>query len=250
MLHAAAKQIVRERGGSFPTTSAAWRELPGIGPYTAAAIASIVFGEAAAVVDGNVERVLERLTGARLGKKKAWHVAGELVCALHPGDFNQSLMELGATVCTPQQPACVRCPVNEFCLTRGVLTETRKETRQKRDIHYALDVRDHSVLLVQRPLHSSLMPGLWELPEIQANGNTSFALRHSITVTDYRVHVSYCSVAPAGNANWVHKNRVAKLPLTGLARKILRNAQVIPANAAKSSRVVTSSKIAGRRVGP
>src|SRR5450631_4397072 len=100
-LHRAAKVIARERNGEFPRTAEAWRELPGIGRYTAAAIASIAFGEAVAVVDGNVERVLARLVGRPPAGEELWLTAERMLDRARPGDFNQAMMELGATVCTP-----------------------------------------------------------------------------------------------------------------------------------------------------
>ena len=121
MLHAAAKVVARERGGKFPATAKELRALPGVGRYTAAAIASIAFGEPVAVVDGNVERVLQRVSGRRLTGEDFWLQAERLLDRERPGDFNQAMMELGATVCTPRAPACLSCPVVELCATRGEL---------------------------------------------------------------------------------------------------------------------------------
>src|SRR5437660_2415476 len=103
MLHAAAKEIVKKHSGTFPRSAGDLRALPGIGRYTAAAIASIAFNEPAAVVDGNVERVLERVVGERLPEKALWLTAQELLSPFRPGDFNQAMMELGATVCLPRE---------------------------------------------------------------------------------------------------------------------------------------------------
>ena len=130
MLHAAAKTIVNRYGGKFPATVAGLRELPGIGRYTAAAIASIAFDEPAAVVDGNVERVLGRVFGDSLAEKDLWQAAEDLLSPSRPGDFNQAMMELGATVCLPRQPLCSTCPVFELCLTHGKLVQQGKTTRQ------------------------------------------------------------------------------------------------------------------------
>src|ERR1700723_3414428 len=169
MLHAAAKQIVRE--GKFPETSAALRDLPGIGRYTAAAVASIAFDEPVAVVDGNVERVLQRLIGRRLPAEDCWKAANELLEISRPGDFNQAMMELGAVVCTPRAPVCLTCPAIELCVTRGELAATtRPAPQKKREIHYILDVGDDEVFLVQRAPDASLMAGMWELPELAADG--------------------------------------------------------------------------------
>ena len=121
MLHAAAKVVVRELGGKFPATAEDWRELPGIGRYSAAAIASIAFAEPVAVVDGNVERVLQRVSGQRREGEGLWRAAADLLDRKRPGEFNQAMMELGATVCTPRAPGCLMCPVVELCATRGEL---------------------------------------------------------------------------------------------------------------------------------
>jgi A/G-specific adenine glycosylase len=104
MLHAAAKKIVAEHDGKFPLSAAELRALPGIGRYTSAAIASIAFNEAIAVVDGNVERVLERVRGARLPPEEIWREAENLLDRSRPGDHNQAMMELGATICLPRHP--------------------------------------------------------------------------------------------------------------------------------------------------
>jgi A/G-specific adenine glycosylase len=238
MLHAAAKVIVREYGGEIPRTSQGLRDLPGIGRYTAAAIASIAFGEPVAVVDGNVERVLQRFTGKALAGEKLWSVAGDCLDKSRPGDFNQAMMELGATVCTPRAPACLTCPVIELCATRGEFAPRTKMVRQKkREIHYALICldgarREDAVLLVQRSRDSSSMAGMWELPEIAHPGDhakPSITVRHSITITDYTVCVWDRSADSGVSGEWVRVDRLDKLPLTGLARKILRKADILVA---------------------
>lgn len=229
-LHQAAKQVVRERGGKFPATAAELQTLPGIGRYTAAAIASIAFGEPVAVVDGNVERVLQRVTGQKLDREQQWSYATALLSRARPGDFNQALMELGATVCLPRGPKCLICPLLEMCATRGELAKAAAEFRRKRVVHFAFDTRDSAILMVQRPRSSSLMPGMWELPELsEVNGQHEpyLTLRHSITTTDYTVQV-WRGSAPQGVAcKRVPAPRVSTLPLTGLTRKILRAAKII-----------------------
>jgi A/G-specific adenine glycosylase len=235
MMHVAAKMIVREHDGKFPASEGALRELPGIGRYTAAAIASIAFDEPVAVVDGNVERVLQRVAGKRLAGEELWTAANRLLDANRPGDFNQAMMELGAVVCTPRAPACLMCPVIELCATRGELTSTGKAARQKkREIHFALncrngDIRDGEVLLVQRARNESLMPGMWELPEMTSmnGGSPAFTLRHSITITDYTVRVWSGAASSREFGKWFPVERLGKVALTGLARKILRKAAML-----------------------
>jgi A/G-specific adenine glycosylase len=236
MLHAAAKVVVRERAGNFPTSAEGWRALPGIGRYTAAATASIAFDEPVAVVDGNVDRVLQRVSGKRMAGEELWEAAGGLLDAKRPGDFNQAMMELGAVVCTPRAPGCLTCPVVELCATRGALAPTGKAAPQKkREIHYALDCRHKAgsageVLLVQRPRDVPLMPSMWELPELASMngaGKPAFTLRHSITVTDYTVRV-WRAAAPSRIAGkWIPLERLGQVALTGVARKILRKSEVL-----------------------
>lgn len=236
MMHAAAKAIVKQHGGKFPGGIVELRALPGIGRYTAAAIASIVFNVPAAVVDGNVERVLGRVFGGGLAGELLWQTAEALLSLKRPGDFNQATMELGAIICLPRQPRCSICPVFALCATRGDLAHPENERRRKpirqkrRDICYALDHRNRSIFLVQRPEHASLMPGMWELPEIpvaRASSQVSLTVRHSITVTDYTVRVLRGPVPLESRGQWVLKTRIQQLPLTGLTRKILRAAEVI-----------------------
>lgn len=276
MLHAAAKVVVRELGGEFPATAEGLLALPGVGRYTAAAIASIAFGEPVAVVDGNVERVLQRFLGTRLAGEDFWLAAKQLLNRERPGDFNQAMMELGATVCAPRAPACLTCPVVELCATRGEMAGAAKGPRQKkREIHYALDMRSNDmregeVFLVQRARDARLMAGMWELPEIPpgarapSNGtgriaalkalrhpkarrrdsvDACFTLKHSITVTDYTVRVWRMASASYARGKWIPAKKLARVALTGLARKILRKADAF---LNRSERDAASSKIETR----
>jgi A/G-specific adenine glycosylase len=250
MLHAAARVVVRERGGEFPATAEELRALPGVGRYTAAAIASIAFGEPVAVVDGNVERVLQRFSGRRLARGDFWLAAERLLDRERPGDFNQAMMELGATVCTPRAPACLTCPVVELCAMRGVMPPVAKMARQKkREIHCALDCRDGTVFLVRRAQDARQMAGMWELPEVagsvagadkkqvprfarndrntESDSRLLFTVRHSITVTDYTVQVWRMAAASHVGGKWIPVEKLTRVALTGLARKILRNAGII-----------------------
>jgi A/G-specific adenine glycosylase len=236
MLHAAAKVIVREHGGKFPASEEGLRALPGIGRYTAAAVASIAFDDPVAVVDGNVERVLRRVSGKRMMEEELWKAANQLLDPKRPGDFNQAMMELGAIVCTPRAPTCLSCPIVEVCATRGEpKSDTKPKPQQKREIHYALTCRNGSdrereVLLIRRAQNESLMAGMWELPE-GSNGDDAstpaFTVRHSITVTDYTVRV-WRALAPSRvTGKWIRVERLGQVALTGLARKILRRAEML-----------------------
>jgi A/G-specific adenine glycosylase len=231
MLHAAAKVVVRDLHGKFPSTSEGLRELPGIGRYTAAAIASIAFKEPVAVVDGNVERVLQRISGPRIAGEDFWVAAEALLDLERPGDFNQAMMELGATVCTPRAPSCLTCPVVELCVTRGELAGAAKAPPQKkREIHYALNCREGKVFLAQRPRDASLMASMWELPEttpLPPRAKPALTLRHSITVTDYTVHVWRERSHDGIQGKWITVRRLPEIAMTGLARKILRKAGIL-----------------------
>jgi A/G-specific adenine glycosylase len=230
MLHAAAKLVVKEYQGKFPRDSEGLRHLPGIGRYTAAAIASIACDEPVAVVDGNVERVLERMNGKRLSGEQTWNTASHLLDPDRPGDFNQAMMELGATICLPRQPQCLLCPVSGFCAARGELQAQAAKSRQKkRKVFFGLARRGGHVLLVQRDKTESLMPGMWELPELPSSARAKrlLFLRHSITVTDYQVNVLEIATPQKGSGRWMSRSRLASLPLTGLARKILQRAELL-----------------------
>jgi len=177
-LHAAARDVVTTYGGTFPSTAERLRELRGVGAYTAGAIASIAFGEAAPIVDGNVVRVLARLDALEgaaddpLLKKRVWARAEELVRAdggERAGDFNQAMMELGATVCTPASPGCSRCPLVKRCRARAEDTVERHPAAKTKKPPRAVDAlvllveRDGKLLLVRRP-PAGLWGGLWEPP--------------------------------------------------------------------------------------
>ena len=175
-LHRAARRVVEEHGGQIPEDPARISDLPGIGPYTAAAILSIAFGKDCPVVDGNVVRVLSRLfhlTGnpaSSAARKKIDGLAGRLLARGRAGDFNQAMMELGATVCTPRKPRCGACPVNPFCEAHKTLPDPsvlpRKRPRKQRPHHHVaagIVGRNDEVLIVRRPT-DGLLGGLWEFP--------------------------------------------------------------------------------------
>jgi A/G-specific adenine glycosylase len=206
-------------------------DLPGVGRYTAAAVASIAFGEPVAVVDGNVKRVIERVVyrkapiASPTPEERYWKVAEQLLDKRRAGDFNQAMMELGALVCLPAQPLCHACPVSALCGARGPVEQAERPARRKAVLHYALARKNGSVLLRQRNNQNSLMPGMWELPEIKPLRHERklpiLKLRHSITITDYTVFV-HVSDTESETGRWVTLRSVHRLPLTGLTRKILK----------------------------
>lgn len=180
-LKRAAEQIVAEHAGRLPDDDAALQRLPGIGRYTAGALASIAFDRPAPVVDGNVARVLARIGGIREPiettpvKARLWEEAARLAACDAPGDLNQALMELGARVCIPAAPRCDTCPVSKWCDAReagdAAALPMRMRKREPKQVH-AIAVwteRGGKLLAVQRPARG-LLGGLWELPggEIEA----------------------------------------------------------------------------------
>lgn len=234
-LHAAAKHVRQNSG--FPASAAELEQLPGIGRYTAAAVASIAFHEPVAVVDGNVKRVLQRLTGRELSQDGYWQTAQRLLEERQPGDFNQALMELGATVCLPRQPLCERCPVARFCAStqevrrHGDLPAGPGARRRKATLSYLVARKDGAVFLRQRPADVSLMPRMWELPPL-GSGETegrklALKVRHSITTTDYTVSVFLAGDHTMPSGSWIQIGKVNRLPLTGLTRKILSRLELV-----------------------
>lgn len=175
-LHQCARLIVEQHGGHFPRRPAELQTLPGIGPYTAGAIASIAFGAAVPVVDGNIIRILTRLldidddVGLAATRRKLWEIAADWVPAQQPGDYNQALMELGQTVCRPRNPHCGGCPLQNFCRAYANGTQAQRPVKSKRAPlpHYDVSaglIRDARgrLLIAQRPL-KGLLGGLWEFP--------------------------------------------------------------------------------------
>lgn len=179
-LHRCARVVVAEHGGRFPEDEAALRRLPGIGPYTAAAVAAIAFDRPAAVVDGNVERVVSRLfaveeplPGARAELRR---LAARLTPARRPGDHAQAMMELGATLCAPRAPSCAGCPWNPVCrgrlagLARGL---PRRAPRPPRPTRYGIvfwTLRGDGAVLLRRRPAEGLLGGMMELPSSQWRG--------------------------------------------------------------------------------
>jgi A/G-specific adenine glycosylase len=180
-LHRAAREIVREHGGQFPDELRAATHLPGVGRYTARAVLSIAYGAPLAVVDGNVARVLARLAAMRgelrSGTRAKWldQHAQELLAANAPGDWNQAMMELGATVCTPRAPRCPACPVAGWCRARALgIAESLPAPRAKRRpvrlriaAAILLDRKGRTLLMRSRDGISALFSGMWHFPAVQ-----------------------------------------------------------------------------------
>lgn len=172
--HRCAQQVRDGHGGAFPSSAARLQALPGIGPYTAAAVASIAFGEAVPAVDGNVRRVVARLFD--LPDPPPAEVrdrAAGLMDTARPGDFNEAMMELGALVCTPRSPSCGTCPLAAACRARATGTAADRPLRRRRrpvptriwDVQVTVSPRGRT-LVVRRP-REGLLGGMWEFPAVE-----------------------------------------------------------------------------------
>ncbi|HEY1204492.1 MAG: A/G-specific adenine glycosylase [Bryobacteraceae bacterium] len=238
-LHRAAQAIA---AAGFPRDYDAIRALPGVGGYTAAAIASIAFGLPHAVLDGNVIRVLARLlaereaVGSAAAKGRLRALADRLLDRKRPGDYNQALMELGATVCLPRSPRCSACPVAAMCEARrrGLADRLPVKAPRATAVVIARELllvrRCGRCLLWQRPPDSGSMAGFWELPETDqlpqaARREILGHVRHTIMDRRYVAAVIRAEVmrVPRGFV-WVPESGLDALPLSTLARKALRAA--------------------------
>jgi A/G-specific adenine glycosylase len=184
-LHAGAQAVDGRFGGALPSCAAELREVPGIGPYTAGAIASIAFGERAPLVDGNVARVLARVFAieddikSSAGGKALWAAAGDLMAALPeaaaPGDLNQGLMELGATICAASQPRCLICPLARDCAAARtgrqdelpVVAARKKASELPLLARTAMWLEERGEIVLVRRAPDGLFGGLWELPPLE-----------------------------------------------------------------------------------
>ncbi len=236
-LRKAARQIVRL--GEFPRSYDALRRLPGIGDYTAAAVASIAFNEPRPAVDGNVLRVLSRLSNdsgdirSASTRRRLQALAGRLLDRQQPGEFNQAVMELGAVVCLPRFPKCAECPMSRCCAARRHGRQNDLPVRSPRSPRVTIDQtllvieRRGRLLLRRRPSGSARLAGFWELPvaaelpSAQIGGQRG-GFQHSITNHEYRFAVVTATIrkAPPG-FRWIERARLPGLPLSAAAKKAL-----------------------------
>jgi A/G-specific adenine glycosylase len=239
-LHHAAKLVVRNHRGKLPTDVDELMGLPGIGRYTAGAIASIAFNQRAALVDGNVARVFARVFGIEgdvtkpATQKTLWEIAGKLLPQKEPGTFNQALMELGALICTPVNPRCDSCPMRLVCVARATGRQNELPNRGPRRTHLqivhdtALVRRGNRFLLQRRPA-KGLLAGMWELPALAGNGFRAgrqvLDLRHTITNKKIQLRVFECRLSsmhkPNGTIRWVSVEDLARLTLPAAQRRAL-----------------------------
>lgn len=236
-LHKAAKVIVADHGGEAPQTIEALLALPGIGRYTAGAIASIAFGVVAPILDGNVTRVLCRLdkihgdprdTGLQ---KRLWQRAAEVVDPHRPGDFNSAMMELGATVCIPRSPQCLICPVAVHCQARAAGVQDTIPPPKKalatplveRDVFRITNLRGE-FLIEQRPM-TGRWAGMWQFITREPNAGTPMEvtatgklgeIKHSLTHRRYifRVFGGVSNAVAPADTRWVTPDSLADYPMS------------------------------------
>lgn len=265
-LHHAAQVIIERYRGGWPRERGQWMALPGIGRYTAGAILSIAFDQKIPVVDGNVMRVLCRLFALegdpRRGgvNKKIWNLAEELLPSKHVGDFNQSLIDLGATVCTPSSPRCLFCPCRSLCkaYASGDPERFPEPKKQPAWVHVqmaAAVMRSSGKIFLCKREEGSVLGGLWEFPTIEvkrgepveallrrelakrfsgplSNGGYRGSVEHSIMnrrlkVDVFEFELSSDRVAEAeSDHSWVPPERLDRIPISSLHRKIAKTALV------------------------
>lgn len=236
-LQRAARRIVED--GGFPRAYEAILDLPGVGAYTAAAVASIAFGAAHAALDGNVMRVVARLTnddgdiGAPVTRARLEREAARLLDRRDPGGFNQAMMELGATLCLPRQPLCPLCPVSSECIARARGRETQLPVKLRRTEPVRLAVtllaieRAGRILLWRRQEDARRLGGFWELPSPQdlpraVAGREIGSFKHCITNHNYTFTLVQAHVSrPNRRFEWFDPPRLETVPLSTTTRKAL-----------------------------
>lgn len=263
-LHLGAREVVARYGGALPRDAAALRAIPGIGAYTAGAIASIAFGRREPLVDGNVARVLARVFGidddvrAPATAKRLWALAERLVPSDSPGRHNEALMELGATVCTPREPKCLVCPLRDLCVARregrqDELPVVAKKRRPKVVRMAALVATRGAEVLLAKRSDDGAFAGMWEPPMVETDGAEPAAAlaalvgcklagarevgseRHVLTHRELRVAVVAATVRarrlPAASGayarfDWLRPDALDDRGVSTLARKVLAHARL------------------------
>ena len=263
-LHKASRIVMLEYGGQLPGDVKSLRKLPGIGRYTAAAIASIAFNRDEPTLDGNIRRVLARFFNvtedarSRMGEQRLWQLAGQHLPAGHAGEYNQALMDLGASICSPKSPGCKQCPLEASCLARSLaIQEQRPVLLPKPAIpHFivtaAVICRDQRVLITCRP-PKGLLGGMWEFPggkqqhdedlptclrreigeelgvEIEV-GSQLGVYRHAYTHFRVTLHAFWCILLKGEphpiqvvDMRWVRLDELSQYPMGKIDRQISQN---------------------------
>ena len=260
-LHKAATIVVKEYGGKLPRDLNLLIKLPGIGRYTLGAIASIAYGMDEPALDGNLKRVYARLfdipesIDSSASEKRLWNIARENLPKGKAGDFNQALMDLGATICIPKNPRCDVCPLGDLCVSgENGTQELRPVRKPKKDVpHYihaaGVIIEGSKVLLVQRP-SKGLLGGMWEFPNGRVSENPAKELtkvlsseynlkvrrketwgtvQHAYTHFKVTVHVFRCTLSSKSNKNskWVLAKDLEKYPMGKVDRYIAQKVSEI-----------------------
>ena len=257
-LHKAAKIVADQYDGVLPRDLDALRKLPGIGRYTLGAIASIAFGMDVPALDGNIKRVYARLfdisepVDSTVGEKNLWQLADKQLPKGQAGDYNQALMDLGATICLPKNPRCLICPLMKICKARVNGTQNQRPVMSPKKIvpeyiHAAgVIVSRARVLLAQRP-SKGLLAGMWEFPNGRVNGDPAKGLakalktgynlklqanrnkkvlttvQHAYSHFKVKVHAFQCdlqSMPPNGSLKWVPLKELDDYPMGRIDRQI------------------------------
>jgi A/G-specific adenine glycosylase len=230
-LHKLAKKVAGLK--EIPQMRTKWLAFPGVGPYISAAITSMAFGQPEAVVDGNVVRVFSRIlqdgrvfNGSAEAAKEFSPIADHFLDTVHPGDYNQGVMELGATICVPRKPLCLLCPINDLCQAKGSgfpenYPRIERKKVRKVIVSRAFVVRDGSVLFHRYPPDAPRLAGLYELPKLedvnQGDGQELIAVRRraiSNQSVEERIFRS-TSATLSENQYWVPMDEVEEIPLSG-----------------------------------
>lgn len=252
-LHSAARMITTQFGGRVPSTVDRLRQLPGVGRYSSAAIASIIYGKPEPMVDGNVRRVLARWE-ARTGAASdawAWERAAVLVrSASAPGTFNEALMELGALICTPKTPQCQQCPVARYCKAyqrnaQHRIPPPKKAPRQKLVHHHAVVIVRGGKVLLERRSSNGMWSRMWQAPTIEADSplrpedvRAALPVRvyqlikrahfeHQTTHRRITFHV-YTAKSRARRGVWRRPEDITDLPISNAQRRVLALAPSAP----------------------
>jgi A/G-specific adenine glycosylase len=255
-MHQAAQKIVAD-GGEFPSTIEGLRALPGVGEYTAAAVGSIAFGLVEPSLDGNVKRVLGRLLALEVPvERDAGRVrdaARLLLDPTRPGDSNQALMEIGATICTPRQPKCDLCPLESECLaaasgdpTRFPQARSSPAAKVSQRLVIAVACKGERYLLFRRPEESELLAGMWEFPWVEEGedsarvetalaqgyggvwslGRKRGSIRHAITYRSFEIEIREAridggsEIAEGTESAWLREEEIHARPHGSMARKV------------------------------
>jgi A/G-specific adenine glycosylase len=229
--------IAISEAGGFPRDFEKIRALPGVGPYTAAAVASIAFNLPHAVLDGNVMRVIARLfadpgdTASPTTRRRFQEIADTLLEARHPGEFNQAMMELGATVCLPRDPLCLTCPASDLCEAHQTAAQSQFPIKKPKPaaigetLELVIIRSGDRVLMRQRPSDSSRMAGFWELPhlsELRPGSQTQpiGEFRHTIVNHRYSIKIYAAQPPKRSTLQWLLPTNTS-LPITTITRKAL-----------------------------